>query len=648
MLIEAALLVCLLTILGAFLRQKKRLAHARYGSELITLGLLILVFGRFIDLLFVGDVSIFDIGFSNISSMKVWALIDYIPGLVIVAVGILRFLPAIEQLDNEIIARKNSERRQREQNSILKLATERAEMAENMLVDAIESMPEAVAIFNADDNLFICNYPYRERFKNIQDKIKPGIPFEKLIDLTLKGGGVPDATGREEEWKKQRLLEHRNPAAPIEQEFQDGRIYRLSETKTKSGGTVSIRTDITDILDRERALEENRAKLEEAQAIAHIGNWTHNRKNDTHEWSDEVFRILGYQPGEIEHSYKNFITRVHPNDVERLKSVFNLAWERQEAFEVEFRVVGNKGKITYVRLLGRLNLDEEGRMVGASGTLQDITAQHLFERELTQAKLEAEEGIRSKSLFLANMSHELRTPLNAVIGFSEVLAKEIFGPIENPKYREYADNIQSSGRHLLSLIDDILDYSRLEAGSMELKETEFNLLDLAQSTRTMLAAKAMEKSARISVSKELGLRIKADERKLKQVLINLVNNAIKFSPERGLIEINIATESAQYVSIYITDSGFGISKDEIENVMRPFGRAQHSVDKSIEGTGLGLPLAKSIVELHGGELKIAGNKDKPGTTIEIRLPKSRFPDFIRRDNVIPLLNGTDGTLKISS
>jgi len=324
--------------------------------------------------------------------------------------------------------------------------------------------------------------------------------------------------------------------------------------------------------------------------------------------------------------YSNYMARVHKNDLERLASVFRQASELREAFQVEFRIVHPDKKVIYVRVIGRLDFDETWNVAGASGTLQDITAQHMFERELIQAKLDAEEGTRSKSLFLANMSHELRTPLNAVIGFSEVLAKEIFGPLANDRYREYADNIQSSGRHLLSLIDDILEYSRLEVGSVELQETEFYLIKTARSTETMLAAKAAEKSITIAVSENLNIELRADERKLKQVLINLVSNAIKFTPEKGHIELDLSLDPEGNVILSVTDDGFGISQEEIENVMRPFGRTQHSISKSIEGTGLGLPLARSIIELHGGELIINSNENKSGTTIEIHLPKSRLVD----------------------
>ncbi len=626
MLGEIAILICLLIMLVVFWRRKSHFKHVKFGRDLINYGLLIIVIACFFDVLFVGDGSAFDIGFSNSTSLEVWNIIAYLPGLLLISVGMARMLPAIERLNQEIHARRLSEEKQREQNQRLQLTIIRAEMAENTLLDAIDSMPEAVAIFDPNDRLYVCNNPYRERYKDIIDIVKPGVHFNDLVRSMVKLGRVAEAVGREDEYIEERIRKHQTPSDPVEQEFDDGRVYRLSETRTKAGGTVSIRTDITDIRIRERALKEDRAKLEEAQAIAHIGSWMNSVDASKHEWSEEVFRILGYQPGKIEQRYGNFLSRVHKNDLARLRSVFELAAENLEPFEAEFRVVQEEGRVVYVRLIGRVNVDENGNLAGASGTLQDITTQHMFERELMQAKLEAEEGTRSKSMFLANMSHELRTPLNAVIGFSEVLAKEIFGPLANERYREYADNIQSSGRHLLSLIDDILEYSRLESDSIELREAAFNLLKAAESTKTMLAAKANEKSISFSMSDRLDIQIRADERKLKQVLINLVNNAIKFTPEKGHIKLDLSADSDDFISLYVIDNGYGISKEEIKNVMRPFGRTHYSISKSIEGTGLGLPLAKSIVELHGGMLEISSNVEKPGTTIEIRLPKSRMVD----------------------
>ncbi len=621
---EFAIFLCLLSLLIAFNLRKKRITHVKYGNSLVSLGFFVLTFASLMDILFVGRNSAIDIGFSTDNAMQVWVLISYIPGLICVLVGLMRLMPAIGNLNDEIAARKESEERQREQNLALDAARLRAETAERIMIDAIEAIPDAVIIFDEEDKLVIHNSNYRELFSDIQDKLVPGAEFESLLRIQVERGLVADAIGREEDWIQERLQRHRNPQEIVEQEFGDGRIFKLSETRTNSGGLVSIRTDISYLREREKNLKESRAKLEEAQSVAHIGNWVYNSESKTYEWSDEIFRILGYQPGEVEPTHKNYFDRIHPDDIERIKKTVSKAKDKRQGYAIKYRIIRPTGETTYVRELGRLDYNEEGHQVAVLGTMQDVTAQHLVELELIEAKTKAEEGTRSKSLFLANMSHELRTPLNAVIGFSEVLAKEIFGPLENAKYREYADNIQSSGVHLLSLIDDILDYSRLESGTLELQETDVNLLDLAHSTQTMLAGRAIEKATQFRISKDLDVTIRADERKLKQVLINLVNNAIKFTPEKGSIDLGVRTHAADYISILVADDGFGISEDEIENVLRPFGRAFHSVTKSIEGTGLGLPLSKSIVELHGGQLHIASNANGAGTTVEIRLPKSRL------------------------
>lgn len=623
---EFAIFLCLFSLLIAFNLRKKQITHVKYGNNLVSFGFFVLTFASLMDILFVGRNSIYKIGFSTDDAMQAWVLMSYIPGLICVLVGLMRLMPAISNLNDEVAARKKSEEQQREQNLALNAARLRAETAERIMIDAIEAIPDAVIIFDENDKLVILNNNYRKLYSNIQDRLVPGADFETLLRVQVDRGLVADAIGCEEEWIKKRLERHRNPQGTIEQEFDDGRIFKLSETRTNSGGLVSIRTDISYLREREKTLKESRAKLEEAQSVAHIGNWVYHSESKSYEWSDEIYRILGYQPGEVAPNHENYFSRIHPEDIDRIKSSVADAKKQRRGYAIKYRIIRPSGETIYVRELGRLDYDEDGCRIGVLGTMQDVTAQHLVEIELIEAKTKAEEGTRSKSLFLANMSHELRTPLNAVIGFSEVLAKEIFGPLQNEKYREYADNIQSSGVHLLSLIDDILDYSRLESGTLELQESEVNLYELAQSTQTMLAGRAIEKSTQFRISREMDVNVMADERKMKQVLINLVNNAIKFTPEKGTINLYAQTEAADYISIFVEDDGFGISEDEIEDVLRPFGRAFHSVTKSIEGTGLGLPLSKSIVELHGGELHIASNAGGAGTTVEIRLPKTRLLD----------------------
>ena len=292
------------------------------------------------------------------------------------------------------------------------------------------------------------------------------------------------------------------------------------------------------------------------------------------------------------------------------------------------RMIQPDGHEVHVREIGRVQKDANGETEFFRGTLQDVTSQHEAELELIEAKMLAEEGTKAKSLFLANMSHELRTPLNAIIGFAEVITKEIFGPIQNAKYSEYSENILASGQHLLSLINDILDFSRLEADKYELEEEEVNLFEVAKWAQLLLAPKATEKQISLQCDVPGDLVLLGDERKLKQVLLNLINNAIKFTPDGGRIRIFAKADPTGHYSLYVEDNGIGIEERELEAVMRPFVRTINSVTRSIEGTGLGLPLSKSIVELHGGQLLIKSTIGV-GTTVEIKLPKSRFKNFAK-------------------
>jgi signal transduction histidine kinase len=245
-----------------------------------------------------------------------------------------------------------------------------------------------------------------------------------------------------------------------------------------------------------------------------------------------------------------------------------------------------------------------------------------MERELVAAKNKAESASRAKSEFLANMSHELRTPLNAIIGFAEIIKVRALGPASE-RYPEYAGDIYNSGTHLLSLINDILNLSKLEAGKFQLQEQTVDLAIAVESCMRLIETQAHQSDIRLSVSLDPeALFIRADERRLRQILINLLSNAVKFTPEGGSVNVRSARRNGG-LAISVSDTGIGMAPEDIPKALAPFGQIERKVRRKQEGTGLGLPLAKQFVELHGGTFAI-DSKLNGGTTVTFLLPPSRM------------------------
>ncbi|GGH14239.1 two-component sensor histidine kinase [Alsobacter metallidurans] len=245
-----------------------------------------------------------------------------------------------------------------------------------------------------------------------------------------------------------------------------------------------------------------------------------------------------------------------------------------------------------------------------------------------QARRRAEEANIAKSHFLATMSHELRTPLNAIMGFSEVMKGELFGQHQVPAYREYSNDIYSSGKLLLDIINEILDLSRIEAGRYELKEEAVSLAHVVEDCRHMLQMRAKNRSIVIKEMIEPQLpKIWADERAIRQVALNLLSNAIKFTPSGGEVTIKVGWTSSggQYLSI--RDTGPGIPEDEIPIVLQSFGRGSLAIKTAEQGTGLGLPIVKGLMDMHGGQL-ILNSKLREGTEVVITFPPSRVMDTL--------------------
>jgi PAS domain S-box-containing protein len=258
------------------------------------------------------------------------------------------------------------------------------------------------------------------------------------------------------------------------------------------------------------------------------------------------------------------------------------------------------------------------------GILADITERKHREQALVAAKDMAEAASRSKSEFLANISHELRTPLNAIIGFSEIMRDEIFGPIGAPQYRSYLCDVLDSAHHLLEIINDILDVAKAEAGKLDLDEIAFPVEHLARVASRLVEERAARAGLRLELDVPDDLPpVWGDERKLKQVLINLLTNAIKFTPTGGEVVLRSRLAIDGDLLVEVADTGIGIAPEDIPTALSPFGQVDGKLSRKYEGTGLGLPLSRALVELHGGSLSIQSELGR-GTTVTVRLPGARL------------------------
>ena len=245
------------------------------------------------------------------------------------------------------------------------------------------------------------------------------------------------------------------------------------------------------------------------------------------------------------------------------------------------------------------------------------------EQEREMALILAEAANRSKTSFLANMSHELRTPLNAILGFSEMMKREIMGPLSPPKYRDYVEDIHHMGLHLLALVNDILEMAKVEAGESQLSESEFEVRDMVMDSIRTVTAAYQDRGARVVLDPQAALpRLLADQRMFTQMVLNLMSNAVKYTPENGEVQVNGTIGERGSFRLSVSDTGIGMTDQEILEAFEPFRRIDHALASNFEGIGLGLPLTKAMVEMHGGRLEIASISNH-GTTATLVFPAER-------------------------
>ncbi len=392
-----------------------------------------------------------------------------------------------------------------------------------------------------------------------------------------------------------------------------------------------VMVDVTEGKQREQALRESEQRYRQAEHVAGILHWSAAAEADAL-WKDARITFsetsapfLGVAHGELDITNDQFYNMfVHPDDRERIiMQLRQIVDDRRPDYSLEYRLIRKNGSIAAVSELGQHRYDAAGRVVSAFGTIQDITDRKTAENALRRAQLDAEMANRAKSQFLANVSHELRTPLNAIIGFSEVMKDELMGPLGVKIYKEYSGDIHESGRHLLAIINDILDLSRVESGQATLNEGVIDVPHMIEACLILVRGKA--EAGALTVATDITPPLPAiygDERLLKQALLNLLSNAVKFTPRGGSVKVRTAlTGDGREISV--TDSGIGMSAAELEQVARPFVQLENWLVRKYEGTGLGLSIVKAFCELHGGSLGISSEPGR-GTTTTIHLPAARI------------------------
>jgi PAS domain S-box-containing protein len=357
---------------------------------------------------------------------------------------------------------------------------------------------------------------------------------------------------------------------------------------------------------KEEELRTSEARWELAAESSGIGTFDADMTTGADRWSPQFRSIVGLADSSPSGA-DVFANLLHPRDLPRYmeRARSNPTPENNPLRDDEFCILrADTGEERFVVLKGRMLFNEDGKAIRAIGTLADVTERRNRETELAAAKSAAEEANRAKSKFLAAMSHELRTPLNAIIGFSDMIRQQTFGPISPPRYRGYIEDIHKSGEHLLSLINDVLDMAKIEAGKFELRREPLNLARVAQHALLFVEPQRQAAGVSLEAAIESGLWLTADERAIRQILTNLLSNAVKFTSPGGAIRVFGEALADGGLALGVEDTGIGMTEEGIATALKPFGQVQQDVSFDTRGTGLGLPIVKALIEAHGAVFRI--------------------------------------------
>ncbi len=475
------------------------------------------------------------------------------------------------------------------------------------LMMALETVQDGFAYFDAQDRLFFCNRHFQQLYDKVAEHTQIGTHFEAFLRNGLASDLYQTDPFSAPRWLEHRLHLHRN-GGRLEQALNDGRWLQITEQRTEDGGYVSLHIDISEHKESESRLRQLNQKLLffiHETPLAYI-EWD-TALHITH-WNSAAERIFGYEADEVlGHSLTQFIISLS-NEVENVAPTkFRSHYTTTNQTKDERQIICEWYNTPLV--------GEAGEIVGFAALAQDITQRYQTEQALKNAKEQAELANRAKTAFLANMSHELRTPLNGILGYAQVLLKD--HELQN-KQRQGLEVIQRSGEHLLTLINDLLDFSRIDSGRLELTLGEVRLDEVLQDIVDLFIMRANQKRLSFhyhaSPLLQHELLVKADGRRLRQVLLNLLSNAVKFT-EQGSLHFSVTYEAPRF-TFSVKDSGCGIENEMLANIFLPFQQGQH---RHVEGTGLGLAISHRLVSLMGGFLQVESTV-KQGSHFWFSLP----------------------------
>ena len=495
-----------------------------------------------------------------------------------------------------------------------------------LLNTSLESIDQGVLVLAPDGSLLTWNERYFGLAGVTSEIAKVGLSAEGLCQYFADCGLYGQVSADTVTERVKAVMSCDPPQ--LEMAGRGGQVLDVRRTRMPDGGVTITITDVTEARRDQEDLRRRSSELEAIFGNLDFGIAFVDDEGDIVALNEKLLELQALDPDEVANCRK-------------LSDVIYLLARNGELGEgnvdelVEAHVKMAFGAVpnNYQRFRPNgtiLNFRSHAMPGGGFLVLcQDVTAQQQSEQALRVAKEQAELANRAKSGFLANTSHELRTPLNAIIGFSEILMGELFGPLNSPRYVEYSRDINESGQHLLSIINDLLDLAKVEAGHFELAEEQFLLSDMVAATSRLTQERAHQGQVRVvaEIDPLIDL-VRADQRALKQIVLNLLSNAIKFTPEGGQVTIGSGRSrdddsGAEWIELSVTDTGIGMKDEDIPFALTPFAQLDGSFTRRFEGTGLGLPLARHLCELHGGTLAITSVLGK-GTTVTMLLPADRL------------------------